>query len=75
MEVLTQRPEEGPLEPSPLEELPRRVVEPLRVVDDADGGGDWTLLQMAMNSPIDPATVKKPVKSQQRKGSGVWKYD
>jgi Ca-activated chloride channel homolog len=23
-------------------------------------GGDWTLLQMAMNSPIDPATIKKP---------------
>lgn len=23
-------------------------------------GGDWTLLQMAMNSPIDPATITKP---------------
>lgn len=32
----------------------------LSVAPDLVRGGDWTLLQMAMNSPIDPATVKKP---------------
>ncbi len=30
------------------------------VAPDRVRGGDWTLLQMGMNSPIDPATVKKP---------------
>lgn len=32
----------------------------LSVSPDLVRGGRWTLLQMAMNSPIDPATVKKP---------------
>jgi Ca-activated chloride channel family protein len=32
----------------------------LSVSHDLARGGDWTLLQMGMNSPIDPATVKKP---------------
>ncbi|MGZ3473204.1 MAG: vWA domain-containing protein [Polyangiales bacterium] len=32
----------------------------LSVSEDLARGGDWTLLQMGMNSPIDPATVKKP---------------
>lgn len=32
----------------------------LSVSPDMVRGGDWTLLQMAMNSPIDPATVTKP---------------
>jgi len=32
----------------------------LSVSPDMARGGEWTLLQMAMNSPIDPATVAKP---------------
>jgi Ca-activated chloride channel family protein len=32
----------------------------LSVSPDLANGGNWTLLQMAMNSPIDPATVAKP---------------
>jgi len=32
----------------------------LSVSPDMVRGGRWTLLQMAMNSPVDPATVKKP---------------
>lgn len=32
----------------------------LSVSPDYTRGGDWTLLQMGMNSPVDPATVKKP---------------
>lgn len=32
----------------------------LSVSPDYARTGDWTLLQMAMNSPIDPATLKKP---------------
>ena len=32
----------------------------LSVSPDLARGGEWTLLQMGMNSPIDPATVAKP---------------
>jgi Ca-activated chloride channel homolog len=32
----------------------------LSVSPDLARGGQWTLLQMGMNSPIDPATVAKP---------------
>jgi Ca-activated chloride channel family protein len=32
----------------------------LSISEDLARGGNWTLLQMGMNSPIDPATVKKP---------------
>jgi Ca-activated chloride channel family protein len=32
----------------------------LSVSPDLARGGQWTLLQMGMNSPIDPATVTKP---------------
>jgi Ca-activated chloride channel family protein len=32
----------------------------LSVSPDLARGGSWTLLQMGMNSPIDPATVAKP---------------
>jgi Ca-activated chloride channel family protein len=32
----------------------------LSVSPDMVHGGDWTLLQMGMNSPVDPSTVAKP---------------
>jgi Ca-activated chloride channel family protein len=32
----------------------------LSVSPDLARGGDWTLLQMGMNSPTDPSTVQKP---------------
>src|SRR5438552_107038 len=38
----------------------------LSVSPDLARGGNWTLLQMAMNSPTDPATVTKPDRKSTR---------